>query len=426
MLIAWHGRATAETDQGLPASRMYAMTASTSGRTTNAMDRPNPLNGLLVLDMSQGIAGPSCGSHFAAYGARVIKIEPPEGDWIRKLGTPIAGASSATIVYNRGKESIAIDLKSEEGREIALEIGEKADVVIESARPGVMERLGLGFADFRERNPSVVYISISGYGQRGPKRETAMVDTVGQAYSGLMSVIRSREGAPVKIDVPLIDAITGLYAFQAASMELWGRKAGEPGRHLDISLMQSAAHIQALNVVEHAFVGRPPALLNPPAGNYPTADGWIAVTLVTEEQFRAICRAIGRPELATDPRFATFAVRRENLKELRRELDAALKTKPTHEWAAAFAKEGALGAPINDYGDWLADDHVVSVAAAPDYELATGETVRLPHLPGGVMDDAAVPIIGEHTRSVLADFGYTRDEIDMLVGRKAVVEFGGE
>ena len=390
------------------------------------MDGPRPLAGLTVLDMSQGIAGPSCGSHFAAYGARVIKIEPPEGDWIRKLGARIAGSSSSTIVYNRGKESLAVDLKSKEGRSIALKIGEQAQVVLESARPGVMERLGLGFAAFRERNPGVVYVSISGYGQRGPKRGTAMVDTVGQAHSGLMSVIRARDGAPVKINMPLIDAITGLYAFQAASMELWGRKADQPGRHIDVSLMQSAAHIQALNIVEHAFVGQPPALLNPPAGNYPTADGWIAVTLVTEAQYQAICRAAGRPDLGSDPRFATFAARRENLPALRTELDAVLKTRPTRAWVEAFEHEGALGAAINDYGDWLADPHVQAVEAAPEYELATGETVPLPHLPGGVFDDAAVPIIGEHSRSILAELGYARDEIDALVGRGVVVELGGE
>lgn len=390
------------------------------------MDGPRPLAGLTVLDMSQGIAGPSCGSHFAAYGARVIKLEPPEGDWIRNLGARIAGSSSSTIVYNRGKESISLDLKSDEGRAIALRIGERAQVVIESARPGVMERLGLGFAAFRERNPGILYVSISGYGQRGPKREVAMVDTVGQAFSGLMSVIRSREGAPVKIDVPLIDAITGLYAFQAAAMELWGRRPEQPGRHIDISLMQSAAHIQALNIVEHAFAGRPPALLNPPAGNYPTADGWIAVTLVTEAQYQSICRALGRPELGSDPRFATFAARRENLAVLRREFDAVLKTRPTRDWAEAFAREGALGAPINNYGDWLDDPHVKAVGAAPPFELATGETVALPHLPGGVFDDAAVPIIGEHSRSILGELGYARDEIDALVGRRVVVDVGGE
>ena len=390
------------------------------------MDGPRPLAGLTVLDMSQGIAGPSCGSHFAAYGARVIKLEPPEGDWIRNLGARIAGSSSSTIVYNRGKESISLDLKSEEGRSIALRIGERAQVVIESARPGVMERLGLGFAAFRDRNPGVVYVSISGYGQRGPKREAAMVDAVGQAFSGLMSVIRSREGAPVKIDVPLIDAITGLYAFQAASMELWARKPEQPGRHIDISLMQSAAHIQALNIVEHAFAGKPPALLNPPAGNYPTADGWIAVTLVTEAQFQSICRALGRPDLGSDTRFATFAARRENLTVLRNELDTVLKTRPTRDWAEAFAREGALGAPINNYGDWLDDPHVKAVAAAPPYELATGETVALPHLPGGFMDDAAVPIVGEHSRSILGELGYSRAEIDALVERGTVVDLGGE
>lgn len=388
------------------------------------MDGAKPLAGLTVLDMSQGIAGPSCASHFAAYGARVIKLEPPEGDWVRKLGTRIAGGSSSTIVYNRGKESIAVDLKTGEGREIALEIGEKAQVVLESARPGVMERLGLGFSAFSERNPGVVYVSISGYGQRGPKREAAMVDTVGQAFSGLMSVIRSREGAPVKIDVPLIDAITGLYAFQAASMELWGRKPEQPGRHIDISLMQSAAHVQALNIVEHAYLGKPPALLNPPAGNYPTADGWIAVTLVTEAQFQSICRALERPDLGTDPRFATFAARSSNLAELRRQMDEVLKTRTTQHWAAAFAREGALGAPINNYGDWLDDTHVRAVHAAPDYVLPTGEIVPLPHLPGGIMDDAAVPIIGEHSRSVLTELGYTRDEVDALVGRGVVVDLG--
>jgi len=390
------------------------------------MNRAMPLAGMTVLDMSQGIAGPSCGSHFAAYGARVIKLEPPAGDWIRNLGARIAGASSATIAYNRGKESIAVDLKTAEGREIALELGEKAQVVLESARPGVMERLGLGFAAFRERNPGIVYVSVSGYGQRGPKRETAMVDTVGQAFSGLMSVIRSREGAPVKIDVPLIDAITGLYAFQAASMELWNRKPDEPGRHIDISLMQSAAHVQTLNIVEHAFLGRPPKLINPPAGNYPTADGWIAITLVTEAQYQAICRALARPDLATDPRFATFAARSENLAELRREMDAVLKTGSTEHWAATFAREGALGAPIHDYGDWLGDEHVQAVDAAPAYELPDGSTVQVPHLPGGVMDDAAVPVIGEHSRAVLIELGYTREEIDALSRRGVVVDLGAE
>ncbi|MFV0296048.1 MAG: CaiB/BaiF CoA transferase family protein [Hyphomicrobiaceae bacterium] len=390
------------------------------------MSNDLPLRDLTVLDMSQGIAGPSCAGHFAAYGARVIKLEPPHGDWIRNLGSRISGSSAATIAYNRGKESIALDLKAPEGREIALELGKRAHVVIESARPGVMERLGLGFKDFCEANPSVVYLSISGYGQSGPKRETPMVDTVGQAFSGLMSVTRSRDGAPVKIDVPLIDAITGLYAFQAASMELWGRKPGQPGRHIDISLMQSAAHVQMLNIIEHAFLGYPPTVINPPAGNYPTADGWMAITLVTEGQYQAICRAIGRPELATDPRYNNFQVRGENLKALRAEIDAAMKQHPTSHWGEAFAREGALGAPINNYGDWLDDEQAKAVDAAPQYALANGDTVAVPHLPGGIVADAAVPVLGEQSRALLAEIGRSREDIDDLVERGVLIDLDAD
>ncbi|MBS0242972.1 MAG: CoA transferase, partial [Proteobacteria bacterium] len=215
-------------------------------------------------------------------------------------------------------------------------------------------------------------------------------------------------------------------AFQAAAMDLWGRKPSDPARHIDVSLMQASAHLQALNIVEFAFAGKPPPLLNPPAGNYPTADGSIAVTLVTEAQYQAICRAVGRPDLGTDPRFDTFAHRRENIPALRAELDKELVKRTTAEWAQAFAREGALGAPINSYGDWLADAHVKAVEAAPDYELATGETVPLPHLPGSAHNDAAVPIIGEHSRAILAELGYTREETDQLLGRGVVVELGGE
>ena len=231
---------------------------------------PGPLAAITVLDMSQGIAGPSCGCYFAEHGARVIKIEPPDGDWIRHLGTRIDGMSSQTIAYNRGKESLALDLRKPEGRDIALKLAERADVVIESARPGVFERLGLGFEAIKARNPDVIYVSVSGWGQSGPNRERPMVDAVGQAFSGLMSVIRSREGAPVKIDATLIDAITGLYAFQATTMALWDRAKGSGAKHIDISLLQASAHMQAPNILEYGFVGRPPGLLNPPAGNYRT------------------------------------------------------------------------------------------------------------------------------------------------------------
>lgn len=389
------------------------------------MAKQGPLAGLTVIDASQGIAGPSCGGHLAEYGARVIKIEPPGGDWIRGHGTRIAGTSAPIIAYNRGKESLALDLKQPEGRDVALSLARRAQVFIESSRPGVMERLGLGFADVSRVNRDIVYLSVSGWGQRGPNRELPMVDTVAQAVSGLMSVTRSRDGSPVKVNATLIDAVTGLYAFQAVTMALWGKKPGSGARHLDVNLLQSGAHLQIHNILEYAYVGGPPGLLNPPAGNYRTRDSWLAVTLVNEAQFKAICTAIDQPQLAEDARFNSFQSRKANIAELTGILDAALATRTTAEWVARFAECGALASQINTHGDWLDDPQVKAVAAAPDYQLATGESVRIPHLPGAEPFTAPVPRLGEHTAALLAEAGLTAAEIDRLITR-GVARTAGE
>ena len=388
------------------------------------MGRDTPLQGIVVLDMSQGIAGPSCGGHFAEHGAEVIKIEPPEGDWIRNLGAKIDGNSSPALLYNRGKQSLAVDLKSPRGRDLALKLAERAHVVIESARPGVMERLGVGFDAIKARQPDIVYISVSGWGQRGPMRGEPMVDTVAQAVSGLMSVMRSREGNPGKMDAAAIDAITGLYAFQAAAMALWNKKKGSGARHLDISLLQSAAHIQGPNVIEAAHSGKQPTILNPPAGNYRTADGWMAVTLVTEAHFQGICRAIGQPKLYENPRFATFAARRDCIPELRAILDEALARHTTEHWVKAFAREGALASRINNYLDWHAHPQVKAIDAAPLYQLSTGDSVRIPHLPGEPPNALPVPAIGGHSRAVLAKLGLAPSDIDALIADGVVRQAG--
>lgn len=379
-----------------------------------------PLAGIKVLDMSQGIAGPSCGGHFAEFGADVVKIEPPDGDWMRPLGTRIAGTSAQAIAYNRGKRGLAIDIRTLVGRDIALNLAAKSQVVIESARPGVMERLGLGFEAVKARSPDVVYVSVSGFGQKGPRRAEPLVDAMAQAKSGLMNVMRSRDGAPVKMDATLIDAITGLYAFQAASMALWGKQPGSGSRHLDISLMQSSAHIQAPNILEWDYVGGPPGLLNPPAGNYRTKDGWLALTAVNEAQYQGICRAIGRPEVATDSRFSTVAQRKANVAALRAILDEELAKLPTADWTPRFEKEGALASAIGTYGDWLADDHFKEAGSAPSYPLATGEVVRIPHLPGQPLNTMPVPAIGEHSRAVLASLGLSTADIDALIAQGVV------
>lgn len=387
-----------------------------------ADETPTPLAGIRVLDMSQGIAGPSCGGHFAEFGAEVIKIEPPEGDWMRPLGSRVAGTSAQAILYNRGKRSLALDLRRPEGRDIALALARSSAVAIQSARPGVMDRLGLGFAQLAAVQPDIVYVSVSGFGQTGPDREKPLVDALAQAKSGLMSVMRGRDGAPVKMDATLIDAITGLYAFQAATMALWGKRPGSGPRHLDISLMQSAAHVQAPNILEWDYVGGPPGLLNPPAGNYRTRDGFIAVTTVNEAQSHGIFRAIGRPDMIADARFATVAARKVNVAALREEMDAALAGRTTADWVDAFAREGALASAIQTYGEWLDDGHARAADMAPPYQLRDGRAARLPRMPGQPPNERPMPGIGEHSREVLAALGVATVEVERLIAAGIVRE----
>jgi len=372
------------------------------------MINTRPLDGLVVLDLSQGIAAPYCARLLADQGARVIKVEPPQGDWMRALGAGPAGTSASAHYYNLGKQSLILDLKLPRDRDRALKLAERADVVIESARPGVMDRLGLGFDAVRARNPGVVYLSVSGYGRTGPRANDPLTDTVAQAFSGYMSINRGRDGIPHKTDTTIIDAVTGLYAFQAVTMALWsGRGPGceREARHIDISLMQSAAAILGPKVLETAFLGHPPRAINPPAGSYATADGWIAVTLVREEQYRALVGAIGAPELATDPRFASFASRVEHLAPLLEAIAARLAERSTADWVARLTAAGVLASPINDFVDWLAEPQVAASDAAPPVEVAPGAWLPVPRTPGAAAGAKPSPAPGEHTEAVLREFG---------------------
>ena len=362
---------------------------------------PRPLSGRLALDLTQGIAGPYAGRLLAEHGARVIKVEPPEGDWIRQIGQGPGGTSVNFLYYNLGKESVTLDLKTPSGVAAALAIAGRADVVLESARPGVMDRLGLGFEAVRARNPGVVYLSVSGFGLKGPRARDPMTDTVAQAYSGMMSINKGADGVPHKIQTTIVDAITGLYAFQAVGMALM---AGGPARRLDVSLMQSAAAIMGPKVMEFAHHGHTPATPNAPAGSYRTADGWIAVTLVRETHFVAMAAALGRPELSADPRFATFAARLQNLDALVAILAQVLAQRTTAEWLAVFAEKGVLASPINDFGDWLAEPQAIESGAAPVTPVGPGAEAPTPRTPGRAPFTAPAPAAGADTDRVLAEF----------------------
>lgn len=365
------------------------------------MQSDQPLRGRLMLDLTQGIAGPYCGRLMAEHGARVIKIEPPGGDWVRQIGGGPGGHSVNYLYYNLGKESVAADIKTPEGLALVRRIAAKADVVAESARPGVMNRLGMGYDDVRAINPETIYLSVSGYGQTGPRGQDPMTDTVAQAFAGMMSVNHGMDGIPHKIHTTIVDAITGLYAFQQVTMAL----LGGGGRHLDVSLMQAAAAIMGPKVMEFAHFGRTPASPNAPAGSYPTKDGWIAITLVRESHFGDIARAIGRPDLAENPDYTTFAARLENLAPLMAEIGEATRLRTTDDWVAIFAKAGVLASPVHSYGDWLAEPQVRETQGAPEITVGDGITSPAPRTPGRVPLDRPAPSIGQHTEAIMAEFG---------------------
>ena len=389
------------------------------------MSQAKPLGHIVVLDISQGIAGPYCGGLFAEYGARVIKVEQPEGDWMRGLGHGANNMSAGALTYNRGKACLGIDIKTPEGKAAVLSLAETADVFIQSARPGVMDRLGVGYRDVKARNPRIVYVSVSGYGLTGPYRSRPMTDTIAQAQSGLMSVNRGRDGIPHKIDTTIVDAITGLYAFQAASMAVFGPREGRQAREIDISLLQAAAAIQAPKIVEYGLLGRMPELLNAPAGTYPTKDGWIAITLVRDAGFPPIAQTLGRPELVDDPRFKSFDGRRRHLDALIEIIEAELAKDTTAAWVEKFREAGVLASPIHDYGDWLADENVRAIEAAPLAALPSGEALPFPRTPGAPAFDAVTPQVGEHTRALLAEAGLDAAAIDDLLARGVAVAPNG-
>jgi crotonobetainyl-CoA:carnitine CoA-transferase CaiB-like acyl-CoA transferase len=382
-----------------------------------------PFDGIRVVDLSQGLAGPACAMLLAAHGAEVVKVEPPEGDWVRALGTRHGEQSGHAMAVNRGKRSIALDLKAPEGLEVAWRLIARADVVIESFRPGGAARLGLDYEAVRARNARALYVSISGFGRTGPYAARAATDMVGQAHSGMMSLTRDGDGRPQKIGFVLVDSVCALFAFQAVATSLYARES--EGRLIDVSLMQSAAALIAPKIVESHLEGASARPLNVPGGSYRTRDGWIAITMMRESQYQALCRALGRPELAEDARFAGPEARADAADVLVPLIQEVVATRTTEDWLARLSAAGVLCNRINAVGDWLADEHVRAVEAAPMLAQAPVGAVPVPRIPG--LPEAALanlapeaPAIGAHAAEILAELGYSDAEAAALRAKGVV------
>jgi crotonobetainyl-CoA:carnitine CoA-transferase CaiB-like acyl-CoA transferase len=381
-------------------------------------DDPLPYAGLRVVDLSQGMAGPNCGMHFAAYGADVIKIEPLEGDWVRKLGRHYGDHSALSIAVNRGKRSMALDLKKPEAIAIVHRLVATADVLLENNRPGVAERLGLGWKALQAINPKLVYVSMTGYGQTGPYAQRVSTDTVGQAASGMMSLTRDEEGKPMKIGFLVIDAVSSLYAFQATTAALMQRYRTGRGRHLDLSLMDSATSLIGYKFIETALEGENPQPLNVPAGNFRTSDGWITVSMMREAQFVSICEVLGIPQVPKDPRFDSFATRAANAREVTAIVAERLRQDTTASWLEKLGAADVLASPIHSLTQVIADPHVEATGRMTRFEQPGVGTLTFPALPGSPPitegPRACAPDIGAHGAQVLAELGYDAAEIERL------------
>jgi crotonobetainyl-CoA:carnitine CoA-transferase CaiB-like acyl-CoA transferase len=381
-----------------------------------------PLDGIRVVDLSRVLAGPYCTMMLADLGADVVKIERPvEGDETRGWGPPYTGHEAAYfLAVNRSKRSVAVDLKHPRGRELVLDLCARADVVLENFRPGAAARLGLDAASVRERNPSVVYCSITGFGRHGA-RDRPGYDFVVQAESGLMAVTGEPDGPPAKAGVALVDVVTGLHAAVAILASLRRREVTGEGEQIEVSLLDSAFSA-LVNVAQNALAtGEEPGRYGnahpsiAPYQPFRAADGWIAVAAANDGLFARLCDVIGRPELAADERFATNAARVRNRAQLVPFLEESFAARNADEWAGALDAAGVPAGKIRGVLEALR-------AAAP-------ATIRVTHPTAGELElvappfmlesappraAAAPPLLGQHTREVLGELGLSDDAVEAL------------
>jgi crotonobetainyl-CoA:carnitine CoA-transferase CaiB-like acyl-CoA transferase len=386
-----------------------------------------PLEGIKVVDTSQGIAGPSAGMMLALYGADVVKVEPREGDWARSITSGAAGVTSMVVATNLGKRSIALDLKHPQGAGILKALAERADVFIENFRTGVMDRLGFGYAGVSAYNPSVVYLSVTGFGQQGPMRDQPATDTVLQAFSGFMTSNRGREdGLPHRLECWPIDVATGQYAFQAVAMALYARRDCKRGRYIDASLLQGAAALQTVRIIEHVVSGGASTVSSAfPVGTFQTADGWINVTVLKDSLWPPFCRVLGRDDLAADPALATGAGRRARAAEILGIAADVLRSQRAEHWSKQFREAGILHERVNSYDEMLAHPQIEAVRLYTWQDQPGTGRVPLVNMPGWQplepgSERARVPRVGEHTRDILAELGVDAAGAARLIADRAV------
>ncbi|MEP3332379.1 CoA transferase [Sedimentitalea sp.] len=389
------------------------------------MSFERPYEGLKVVDLSQGLAGPYCGMLLAQQGANVIKVEPQGGDWARLIGGVYGDHTAYSIVANMGKRAIGLNLKQPEAKVITDKLIAEADVFIEGYRPGVAERLGYGYERLSTMNPKLLYVSISGYGQSGPMRDRPAMDPMLQAFSGFVDENTGLDGIAHHTPVSYFDMATGLFATQSLSGALYARRDHDRGRKIEVSLMEGAAAIQAVRLLS-GFRGGARKASTAPSGTFKTQDGYIQINIVRDREFATFCEVMELNDLWAEQRFHTIAGRLAEIDYLNDYVRGV-----TANWIAAdlsdrLSKAGLQNEVVQSYRDFVNHPQAKEIEVFSWLEQAgSDDPWPVPNIPG--LPDFTVgevlsqsPTIGQHTRQIMNDLGYGDTQIDTLYAEGVV------
>jgi formyl-CoA transferase/CoA:oxalate CoA-transferase len=382
------------------------------------------LSGVRVLDLSRVIAGPYCATLMADLGADVVKVERPgRGDDLRAWRGD--GMSATYAAINRNKRCIAVDLQTPDGSRLVFELARRADVVVENFLPGVADRLGVGYAAVSAANPSVVYVSVTGFGQTGPYARRAGYNTIAQGMSGLMALTGMPGQPPTRAGGSIADLAAALFAFGTANAALAHRLRTGRGQRLDVSLLASTLGLLPDPVALYFDTGRRPPRVgnrNPnltPAEAFRTKDGWLQVVIMNPDQYARFCRVLGEERLATDPRFATNESRLQHHEAMKALVEGALARATTAEWVTRCEAEQIAAGPIHEFDEVFEDPQVKHLGLLAEVDQPGYGRARMLAFPVGASATPAAlrrpaPLLGEHTQEVLRELDVPDDEIDRL------------
>ena len=381
-----------------------------------------PLEGIRLLDLGRYQAGPRCALMFARMGAEVIKIESVTGDESRQNGPVVRGQSAYWVQYNSGKKSLAINLRTEQGKEVLTDMVKVSDILLQNFRPGTIDVMGFGYDVLKKLNPKIIMINVSAYGQYGPYKDRVGFDPIGQAMGGLMSLTGFPDDPPIKTYFPLIDRITALHATIGALAALREREISGEGQTIDVCLADTGFTTNEIPISAYLGAG----IVQERNGNgsglenaYKTADGWMLISATNDAMWKRVCEAMNKPEWFEDPRFGTRTDRRANASELEEELSEWFISRTTKEAVEYLSSFSIPCAPINNVEQAANEPHVHEreiMVEVPDPVAGTmyvaGKMIKFSRTP---MVVGSTPTVGEHTEEILQDIlGYSKEKIQEL------------